>query len=153
MYSQKQSLREFYHANNIEHHFGKSFTLSMDAANLGEFDFDQLFSQQKWVVNDLKLIEEQLFRVKSKLNNVNLRDWSLQTNKYALLNIHRCYASFDKWPPEEGRQSRPELFTRAWIKLYEMLVKFDMKERLVPNVLVNGERQINCLFLCEVPGR
>lgn len=155
MYSQKQSLCEFYHPDHIEHHFDKSFTLSNNAfsASLEEDEFGKLFGHRKWTVDDLQLIEEQLFFVKSKLNNFNLRDWSIQTGKYALLNIHRCYESFDKWPTEEGRQCKPELFTRAWIKLYEILVKFNLKESLVLNRLANGEKQINCLFLCEVPGR
>ena len=152
MYSQKQSLGEFYNPNQFEHHFEKSFTLPSGEFNssLEACEFGELFDRQEWKLDDLWLIEEHLFRVKSKLNNFNLSQWGIQTSKFALFNIRRSYESFGKGPIEVAGQTKPELFTRAWIKLYEILVRFNLKESLASSV--QNKKQINSLFLCEAPG-
>lgn len=156
MHSQQQSLHEFYDLNHFEHHFNKSFTLSNNElkSNLEEYEFSNFFDRQEWTIDDLQLIAENLFCVKSKLNDYNLNQWGIQTSKFALFNIHSCYASFGKFDQtEEDRQIKPELFTRAWIKLYEILVKFKLKESIAQNDSIGAQRRINCLFLCEAPGR
>lgn len=150
MYSNK-SIHEFYDVNNFQSHFDKKFTFSNNEFNFKDNEsneFNELFDDKEWTVDDLQLIGENIYRVKCKLNNYSLNDWSYHTNKFGLLNIRHSYKSFPKLP---DHQIKPELFTRAWIKLFEILVRLDLKDNLLKSI--NSNEQINCLFLCEAPGR
>lgn len=145
--------KEIYNLNNIDLHFDKKFQFSNYKFNVNVIDLDNnLFDNKEWLLNDFKLLEENLNRVKSKLNNYDLRKWSYSTNRFGLCNIYNCYNDYQYYDDlNDYQKERPELFTRAWIKLYEILIKFNFKEILNEN-LSNYDNQMNCLFLCEAPG-
>lgn len=111
-------IHEFYDIKAIDRHFDKLCTFEnlefSHDRSLSEDEFEQRFiSDQEWKSGDLKLIEENVNRVKNKLNNYKARDWSLHTNKFCLLNIYGCYGSFNNPSKEkQDAQRKPELFTR-----------------------------------------
>lgn len=112
MYS---SLREFYNLNTIDQHFEKIFTFenhefSADSKkNLN--DFEQFISNDQWIIEELGLIEENLTRVKCKLNNFDNKQWSKHASKCGLLDIRCCFDSFEN-SDRHVYQKKPELFTR-----------------------------------------
>lgn len=155
MYSDFKSIKEFFHKDKLDQHFDKRYEFSKYQLDPNQ-DLDSLFDAREWQIDTLQLVEEDLFRVKSKLDDFNLSNWSYLTNKYTLLDKDDCYASFVDYEKKgdllDSYQKKPELFTRAWLKLYEILVKFNIKDHL-NDCLAKQDNQINCLFLCEAPGK
>ncbi|XP_044001426.1 NADPH:adrenodoxin oxidoreductase, mitochondrial isoform X2 [Aphidius gifuensis] len=118
--------------------FTKYYELIIDNDNYKLPLCDNMFIEEPWEINDLKLIKKNLNEMKSRLNDYNLMEWQYHTRK-------RNQAGDVQW--RLRRDISPEFLTQAWCKFYENVSSFP----LVPDVSISNEK-FKSLHLCEAPG-
>lgn len=97
----------------------------------------KLFEMPIWSNDYICHLKSQLYELCLQLEDKDSQEWSRHTNKM----------EESSWIlPTVRNTVDPELLTRAWLKMREILGKFDLLAGLRPGQSVNG------LFLCEAPG-
>ena len=96
------------------------------------------FKEGIWKDDPFEQMKFKLNQCKSLLNDKDIKEWGNHTSFTDLSG------SISEQIVNNLEGSKPELLTRAWIKLYEILSNFN---------LVNCENEtVKALFLCEAPG-
>ena len=116
------------------------FCLKDDSIDYKIPEIGQCFQQTIWTSDAFRQLKTQLNSAKSLLNDIPLNEWSAHTSatdKSSL--IIECL--------KKQLTRRPFLLTKAWIKLYEILVNFKLIEPLI-----GDNCRLTVLLLCECPG-
>lgn len=98
----------------------------------------EMFTAEKWKLDDMMEMKDNLNQVKNKLNNYNLDEWHKHTRA---MNK----AGNVLWTLK--RDIEPEFATQAWCKFYEICSTY--------NFVCNMAQErcaLNSLHLCEAPG-
>lgn len=96
------------------------------------------FKEDIWKDDEFEQMKFKLNQCKSLLNDKDIQQWGNHTSFTDLSG------SISEQIVNDLEGSKPELLTRAWMKLYEILSNFN---------LVNCENEtVKALFLCEAPG-
>lgn len=97
----------------------------------------KLFDSPLWSNEYINHLQWQLNQVCLELEDKDRQEWARHTNQM----------EESSWILPTVRDTiDPELLTRAWLKMRELLGKFNLLANLQPGQDVNG------LFLCEAPG-
>lgn len=94
----------------------------------------QAYRSPEWVLPSFEKDKDELNKVKSRLDNFNLTEWSQFTRNrdpasYIIQSVKKHFGA--------------ELVTQAWCKFYECLCNFE---------IINVEGAFRSLHLCEAPG-
>ena len=122
----------------IEALFNKKFLLKSCHENWLLPPASCMFEDPPFVVEDMIEMKNELNRIKSMLNDVDIVQWHLHTrraNKSGLVVKHL------------RDNVRVEMCTQAWAKFYEVLNSFD----LIPKEALDA-KTFRSLHLCEAPG-
>uniref|UniRef100_A0A1A9WYW9 Cap-specific mRNA (nucleoside-2'-O-)-methyltransferase 2 n=1 Tax=Glossina brevipalpis TaxID=37001 RepID=A0A1A9WYW9_9MUSC len=125
---EKNSLLDY----KVQQIFGKSFQYQNKVSFILP-TADELF-KEFYQFETLKVLKAQLNEVKSRLNDYEIEDWSLHTNR-------KDPSGEISWRLKN--ETKPEFVTVAWCKFYECLGRFPQ--------LIKGPH-MNSLHLCEAPG-
>ncbi|XP_063226323.1 cap-specific mRNA (nucleoside-2'-O-)-methyltransferase 2 isoform X2 [Bacillus rossius redtenbacheri] len=122
----------------VQRHFTKRFQFVPPGSGWQLPNPETLFKEAAWQLPQLQQLKVELNGVKSKLNDLPLKEWHAHTrsmNKAGDVLWH-LRAAVD-----------PEFITQAWCKLYENVASNYL---VPPAVFVSGS--LNTLHLCEAPG-
>ena len=97
----------------------------------------KLFDSPIWSNEYIHHLQTQLHEVCLQLEDKDRQEWFRHTSKM----------EESSWILPTVRDTiDPELLTRAWLKMRELLAKFNLLANFLPGQSING------LFLCEAPG-
>lgn len=121
----------------IENYFSKKFKFSQKNDCLLP-DPSLCFVEEKWKITEFQTLKDQLNNVKSKLNNLDLKEWHAHTQ------------AMNRAGDVQNRLRRviaPEFLTQAWCKFYEAVATYP----LIPDGSVQ-QNLLHSVHLCEAPG-
>lgn len=122
----------------IENYFSKKFNFNCKDGVCLLPDPSTCFVEEKWKIAELQTLKDQLNSVKSKLNNLDLKEWHTHTQ------------AMNRAGDVQNRLRRdisPEFLTQAWCKFYEVVASYP----LIPDSSVQ-QNLLNSVHLCEAPG-
>lgn len=120
--------------NELDNYFTKKFAFPTNNYKLPT----EVFTCEKWRIEELQQMKTELNTVKEKLNDYDLPTWSKHTryrepSSFLISYLHNNY--------------KIELLTQAWCKFYECLSRFD----LITDEAKEKQR-LRSVHLCEAPG-
>ncbi|RXG59651.1 Cap-specific mRNA (nucleoside-2'-O-)-methyltransferase 2 [Armadillidium vulgare] len=100
---------------------------------------DQLYVHEKWKIEELIAMKNELNKTKGQLENFDIDSWHKHTQ---LCNPAHKISNFFRY------KAKPELLTQAFLKFFEVLHAFP----LVPEFDNFANSSFKTLHLCEAPG-
>ncbi|XP_067131794.1 cap-specific mRNA (nucleoside-2'-O-)-methyltransferase 2-like isoform X1 [Centruroides vittatus] len=113
--------------------FNKKFTFNIKSSSLP--NVNELFKSERWEIEELMVMKDELNQVKSKLDDKDIIEWKKHTNY-----TNKAGRVKYKVRMEIG----PELLTQAWLKFVEIASTY--------TIIPNDEEKIYTFHLCEAPG-